>query len=157
MIAWVRAHGKEYGADTSTIFVAGGSAGAQLAAQAALTPNDPTLQPGFDGADTSVAAAIALYGYFGWMGQEFLQQIAHSRKDVPPFFVLHGEHDTLLPVQGGREFVEKLRSISRNPVVCAELPGAQHSFDLFHSIRNEAVVDGIEVFAAWGSGELQKT
>jgi hypothetical protein len=33
--------------------------------------------------------------------------------------------------------------------VYAELPGAQHSFDLFHSIRFETLIDGIEAFAAW--------
>jgi acetyl esterase/lipase len=39
--------------------------------------------------------------------------------------------------------------VSSNPVVYAELPGGQHAFDLFHSPRFEAVVDGIEAFAAW--------
>ena len=34
-------------------------------------------------------------------------------------------------------------------LVYAELPGAQHSFALFHSLRFEAVVDAIEAFAAW--------
>ena len=34
-----------------------------------------------------------------------------------------------------------------NPVVYVELPGAQHSFDLFCSIRFEAVIGGIEAFA----------
>jgi hypothetical protein len=29
------------------------------------------------------------------------------------------------------------------------LPGAQHGFDLFGSIRFEKVVDGVEAFAAW--------
>ncbi len=38
---------------------------------------------------------------------------------------------------------------SSNPVVYAELPGAQHTFDLFHSLRFETVVDAIEGFAAW--------
>jgi hypothetical protein len=33
-------------------------------------------------------------------------------------------------------------------VVYAKLPGAQHSFDLFHSLRFEAIVDAIEAFAA---------
>jgi hypothetical protein len=41
------------------------------------------------------------------------------------------------------------RSVSTNPVVYAELPGAQHAFDLFHSLRFEMVVDAIEAFAAW--------
>lgn len=38
-------------------------------------------------------------------------------------------------------------SATANPVAYAELPGAQHSFDLLSSIRFEAVIDGIEAFA----------
>jgi hypothetical protein len=34
-------------------------------------------------------------------------------------------------------------------VVFAALPGGQHSFDLFRSIRFDAVIAGIEAFAAW--------
>lgn len=81
-----------------------------------------------------------------------LQQPAplpHARKDAPPFFVLHGDRDTTLPVAKARHFAHNLRSISHNPVVYAELPGAEHNFDLFHSIRAEAVINGIEAFAAW--------
>jgi hypothetical protein len=37
-----------------------------------------------------------------------------------------------------------LRNVSTNPVVYAELPGAQHAFDLFGSLRFEMVVDAIE-------------
>ena len=65
VIAWVREHGHEYGADPAVVFVAGSSAGGHLAAMAALTPNDPAFQPGFEGADTSVTAAISPYGYYG--------------------------------------------------------------------------------------------
>src|SRR5262245_3296642 len=55
VIAWVREHGREYGADPTAVFLAGSSAGGHLASMAALTPNDPAFQPGFEGADTSVA------------------------------------------------------------------------------------------------------
>src|SRR5512132_1759962 len=58
VIAWVRAHGHEYGADPTLLFVSGSSAGGHMAALAALTPNDPAFQPGFEDADTSVTAAI---------------------------------------------------------------------------------------------------
>jgi acetyl esterase/lipase len=58
VIAWVREHGHEYGADPAVIFVAGGSAGGHLASLAAVTPNDPAFQPGFERADTSVTAAF---------------------------------------------------------------------------------------------------
>lgn len=64
-------------------------------------------------------------------------------------FVVHGDKDALTPVESARYLVGELRKISDNPVVYAELPGAQHNFDLFHSIRNEAVIAGIEAFTAW--------
>ncbi|MGW2155901.1 alpha/beta hydrolase [Nonomuraea sp. NPDC001699] len=65
IIAWVREHAHEYGADPSTLFVAGSSAGGHLAAPAALTPNDPAFQPGFEHADTSVTGVIYLNGWYG--------------------------------------------------------------------------------------------
>jgi hypothetical protein len=34
-------------------------------------------------------------------------------------------------------------------VVFAELPGAQHQFDFFPSIRSAAVVRGVERFLRW--------
>ena len=151
VIAWAREHGPEYGADPAVVFAAGSSAGGHLAALAALTPNDPVFQPGFEGADTSVTAAISLYGYYGPLGdgQVPSSPVAYVRTDAPPFFVAHGDRDTLVLVEDARLFVERLRSTSSKPVVYAELPGGHHTFDLFHSLRFEAVVDGIEAFAAW--------
>ena len=55
----------------------------------------------------------------------------------------------MAPVELARLFADRLRSVSANPVVYAELPGAQHAFDLFHSLRFEMVVDAVEAFAAW--------
>jgi acetyl esterase/lipase len=152
VIAWVRGHGREYGADPTVVFVAGSSAGAHLAALAALTPNDSTFQPGFEGADTSVTAAVCLYGYYGRLDTSQLvpsSPQAYVRTDAPPFFVAHGDRDTLVLVDDAQRFVARLRSSSSNPVVYAELPGAQHTFDLFGSLRFETVVAGIEAFAAW--------
>ena len=57
--------------------------------------------------------------------------------------------DTIVIVDDARNFVEKLQAASSNPVVYAELPGAQHSFDLFHSLRFDTVIDGIESFSGW--------
>jgi acetyl esterase/lipase len=152
VIAWARAHGPEYGADPAMVFVAGSSAGGHLATLAALTPNDPVFQPGFEGADTSVAAAISLYGYYGSLGSDdepSRSPLAFVRRDAPPFFLAHGDKDTLVLVEDALHFVEQLRDASSSPVVYAELPGAQHTFDLFHSLRFVAVVDAIEAFASW--------
>ncbi|MGI9009032.1 MAG: hypothetical protein ACR2FU_23070 [Streptosporangiaceae bacterium] len=64
-------------------------------------------------------------------------------------FVAHGDRDLLLFVETARLFAERLRATSSNPVVDAELPGAQHGFDRFHSLRFDTVVNGIDAFAAW--------
>jgi hypothetical protein len=47
-----------------------------------------------------------------------------------------------------RALADRAHNASANPVVYVELPGAQHSFNLLASIRFEAVIDGIEAFAA---------
>ena len=90
VIAWAREHGHEYGADTGVLFTAGSSAGGHLASMAALTPNDPRFQPGFEREDTSVTAAIALYGYFGSLSSRDdlpSSLLAYVERDAPPFFV----------------------------------------------------------------------
>jgi acetyl esterase/lipase len=154
VIAWARKHADEYGIDPGAIFLSGSSAGAHLTAMAALTPNDARFQPGFEAADTSVAGAIAFYGHYGALGDEGDHQIpttplAYDAACAPPFLVVHGGSDTYTPVEGARALAEHLRATSAQPVVLAELPGAQHAFDLFHSVRYEAVVDATEAFAAW--------
>jgi acetyl esterase/lipase len=152
VIAWVREHGYEYGVDPAVVFVAGSSSGGQLAALAALTPNDPAYQPGFEHADTSVTAVICLHGYYGepdTRQRSPSSPLAYDGTDAPPFFVAHGDQDSLLPAAAARLFVQRLRTTSSNPVVYAELPGAQHGFDRFHSLRFDTVVDAIESFTAW--------
>jgi acetyl esterase/lipase len=95
---------------------------------------------------------VCLYGYYGrYYGHAegerppsspLLLDAAHA----PPFFLAHGDRDTYLPVDGAREFAARLRRSSPSPVVYAELPGAQHGFDRFRSLRFEAVVDGVAAF-----------
>ena len=67
---------------------------------------------------------------------------------APPFFVVHGANDTLVPVREARGFVERLRRSSAAPVAYAELPGAQHAFEIFPSIRTAQVVAGVADFLA---------
>ena len=67
-LAWIRGPGTAYGADPGFVAVTGGSAGGHLAAMAALTPNDPAYQPGFEEADTSVQAAVPHYGVYDLAG-----------------------------------------------------------------------------------------
>jgi acetyl esterase/lipase len=68
------------------------------------------------------------------------------RPEAPPFFVLHGVNDTLVPVETARLFVERLRAVSQEPVAYAELPLAQHAFDVLASLRCQATTSAVADF-----------
>ncbi|MCA9628748.1 MAG: alpha/beta hydrolase [Myxococcales bacterium] len=163
-IAWTKRHVEEFGGDPSFVGLSGNSAGAHLAALAALTWDKPELQPGFEDEDTRVSACIPFYGVFDLLnskGQwrhsgmqnlmrfvvikqslakardqyELMSPITHVRADAPPFFVIHGDVDSLVPTSESRHFCEALERVSSAPVLYAEIPDAQHAFEIFKSIR----------------------
>ena len=69
--------------------------------------------------------------------------------DDPDFFVVHGSRDTLVDPGQARAFVDALRQTSKRTVVYAELPGAQHAFDIFPSIRSQHLVRATDRFLTW--------
>jgi len=77
---------------------------------------------------------------------EAASPVARVHADAPPFLLVHGTHDTLAPVGGARHFAEVLRERSHAPVVYMEIPGAQHAFEIFPSVRTAHVVDGVARF-----------
>jgi acetyl esterase/lipase len=174
-IAWIREHADEYGIDERFVAVTGGSAGGHLTALTALTSDDARYQPGFEDADTSVQAAVPFYGVYDftnrngvWPEQtvpQFLAPIVMKsdpderpqdwadaspldrvHADAPPFLVIHGDKDVLAPVEDARDFVARLRAVSREPVYYLELAGAQHAFETFASVRANAVVEAAARF-----------
>ncbi len=149
VLAWVRGEGPNHGADPTRVVAAGSSAGAHLVATAALTSGQAEFQPGFEEDDTTVDAVVALGGYYGAIGTRgpASSPADHLNAGAPPFLVVHGDLDTIVAVDDARDFVARLRAASARPVAYAELPGAHHAFDLFHSIRAEAVADAIAAFA----------
>ena len=141
-IAWVREHADELRVDPQRICLTGGSAGGHLCALAALTADDRSLQPGFEDADTSVAAAVPFYGVYDMLDEDavyyeglrswLLEEIVIKRRrdedpeafravspthrvhpGAPPFLVFHGERDTLVPPEDARAFVERLEATPR--------------------------------------------
>lgn len=169
VLAWLRGHGREFGADPRRIVVAGSSAGGHIASMCGLTQNDPRFQPGFESSDTSVMGVVSLYGYYGpydwrrahaWAPQDPLAPWAQrptaplecDGRQAPPFLIVHGDHDGIVPAWLARAFVAMLRSCSSNPVIYAELPGARHAFDTLPSVRLDAVTNAVELFSGWATG-----
>ena len=69
--------------------------------------------------------------------------------EAPPFFVLHGRDDSLIPVGEAQEFVDELRAVSKSPVAYTELPNAQHAFDIFGSLRAHRSAGAVARFLSW--------
>ena len=64
-------------------------------------------------------------------------------------FIAHGTHDSFVPVTVARDFTARFRTAApERPLVYLELPGAQHTFDLYHSVRFHAVIDAVDAFTA---------
>ena len=74
--------------------------------------------------------------------------MSHVGPDAPPFFLLHGINDTIVPVEQGRNFARMLGEVSDQTVVWAELPRAQHAFDMLPSVRAHHTVRAVERFLA---------
>lgn len=172
-IAWSKTNAHRWGGDPGFTAIAGNSAGAHLASLAALTPGQN--QPGFEEADTSVDALVGLYGVYDltnrfghwpgdglkplWEGLIAKQTreeapalyrlgspIDQVGRHAPPTLLLHGTHDSLAPVEESRRFAHALRAVSEQPVLLVEIPGAQHAFDIFHSVRGRYAVKAIVHF-----------
>jgi acetyl esterase/lipase len=185
-LAWIKENIADYGGDPDFVAITGGSAGGHLSSLAALTPNDPQWQPGFEDLDTSVVAAVPIYGRYDWVSAQgsgrkefiaFLQKfvvkkpfaqhrqvyedassIKRIRPDAPPFFILHGQDDSIIPVREGREFAEALREVSTSTVAYAEIPHAQHAFDFYYgSPRAHYTARAVEEFLSWVHAKQQAT
>lgn len=172
-IAWVRENIGDYGGDSDFIAITGGSAGGHLASLAALTPNDPTFQPGFERADTTVQAVAPYYGVYDFtdfdnmheMMLPFLEHfvmkatfadeperftsaspISYVHRDAPPFFLLHGDRDQLAPVGQARAFSAALQGAGVGTVAYAELANAHHAFDITPTVRSRMAADAVADF-----------
>jgi acetyl esterase/lipase len=64
-------------------------------------------------------------------------------------FVIHGDIDTFTRPEQARAFAGALAVESSNPVVFAELPGAQHAFDVMPWVRTAATVRAIGKFLTY--------
>ena len=172
-IAWVRENIADYGGDPEFLAITGGSAGGHLASLAALTPNDPAFQPGFESADTTVQAVAPYYGVYDFTDFDnmhalmlpFLEQfvlkarydeeperftaaspISYVHSDAPPFFVLHGEKDELVPSGQARAFTAALRDAGAPSVAYVELTNAHHAFDITPTVRSRLAASAVADF-----------
>lgn len=177
-IAWIRENINNWGGNPDFITVTGGSAGGHLTALAAMSANFAPWQPGFETVDTRVQAAMPLYGVYDFCNRAGIRQgtriddyvmkkVMKSTPDVdpdafnlaspecwvdgevPPLFIIHGSHDTLVWVEEARRFVAELSAVNSTPLVYAELHGAQHAFETVHSPRTSHYLNAAAWWLEW--------
>jgi acetyl esterase/lipase len=156
-VRWLRAHSDEYHIDPDRIGAFGNSAGAHLALMLAMTgPSagfDGTLYPDQSSAVQAVCAAAVPADLGVWAPEDgdpgegmsvFLagpdgslseraaaaSPISYVRADAPPMLLIHGTHDTTVPVEPLDRFVASMREVGHDDLEYIRIDGAGHM--VFH-------------------------
>jgi acetyl esterase/lipase len=165
--AWISDNAPQLGVDPEAIYITGGSSGAHLASLAALTTGQSRW--GMPARSPMIAGAVVLYGVYDLLDrhdirdewpviplalmkadptkepQRFIDAspIDQVHEAAPPFLIIHGKNDSLVPYATSEYFAEALESVSRNPVDLVLLPGASHAFDAIPSIRTQILASHV--------------
>ncbi|WP_175410701.1 alpha/beta hydrolase [Streptomyces sp. TRM64462] len=146
-LGWLNARADELGLDTRRTVSWGESAGAHLAALLALTaplsgcvawygPTDLTTLPGqcpagaYDAADPTTREALLIGAAIADAPDlaRAASPVAHVHADAPPFLVLHGTEDVLIPLAQGEQLAAALRRAGAR-VDFRPVPGAGHGWE----------------------------
>jgi acetyl esterase/lipase len=129
-IRWLRIHAAEYGIDEDRIVAWGGSAGGHLASLLGTAGNVPEWEEGVPSVSSRVQGVIDWYGradltrvatdptwanspsalLLGGCGKKFAElakeasPIVYVSKDDPPFLIMHGTKDTVVPYRQSQAF-----------------------------------------------------
>lgn len=168
-LKWIKAHADEYGLDPNFIIATGGSAGAHLATLLALTPNQPEFQPEFKQTDTCIQGCVALYGVFDIIEafeeatlfpakakvlkllcggtpetqSECYLKLAPKnwiKQEAPPFLLVQGENDALIPVTETDSFFQSLQTQKKSLSALLRLPLVEHAFDIFPTLTAQCII-----------------
>lgn len=163
-VAWTQAHAREFGGDPRRLFLAGYSAGAQIAAL--LGTDQRYLEP-YGLKPRHLSGVIGLAGpydfaitgqytkVFGLPGQwPQAQAVNFVDGSEPAFLLIHGDHDRVVEARDSVELAQKLRR-HRVAAELVILPGAGHAaplLGLYNPQRAPQVLAAILDFVRAGAG-----
>lgn len=156
-VAWTRSHASEYGGNPQRMFIAGHSAGAQIAALLG-TDAHYLAQRGIQPAQ--LAGVIGLSGPYDFNIGEYAPVFGDPSQwpkamavnfvdgDEPPFLLIQGEADRTVAPRNSIELTDKLRA-RHVPVILKLIPDAGHTTTLaglYDTSRAPAVLPAIVQF-----------
>ncbi|MEV5612721.1 alpha/beta hydrolase [Streptomyces sp. NPDC052225] len=141
---WLTLRSAEVGIDPGRVVVWGESAGGHLASLLALARGGPrvagavvwygpadltTARPPFDPADPATPEALLLGAAPAEVPELAFaaSPLRQAHADAPPFLVVHGEADSMVPCSHGRDLAAALRAAGV-PVELRTAPGADHGW-----------------------------
>lgn len=154
-VRWLRAHAGEYGLDPARVYLVGFSSGGQLASLAALTAGDASMEGDVGGNrdQSSAVGGVVVYAgpsdlprlagectgcavspEFQALGCAFLlcgesgraaSPVAQAHQGAPPFLLLHGDADRVVPLEQS-QIMEKALRVTGNLPRLVVVPGGQH-------------------------------
>jgi acetyl esterase/lipase len=160
-LRWLGLRSSELGLDTGRTVVWGESAGGHLASLLALSPTEPapvaaiswygpsdlTVRRGpYDPRSATTPEALLLGEAPATSAERTraASPLAQAHPGAPPFLLVHGEDDTLVPCSHSRDLATRLNELGA-PVQLRTVPGAEHGWyglsgagvaDIFdHSLR----------------------
>ncbi len=165
-IRWLRVHAKEYRIDPDRMAAWGGSAGGHLASLLGTAGDVSEWEQGLPAVSSRVQAVIDWYGradltrvstdptladspsalLLGGCGKEVAElakkasPILHVSKDDPPFLIMHGTMDSLVPLRQSQAFAGALKEAGVDSHLVI-LEGAGHGGEEFLSSEKVRVID----------------
>jgi acetyl esterase/lipase len=152
-VRWLRAHARECGVDADRVGVLGGSAGAHLAAMVALTPGQFEGDGGWSDSSSAVQGAVCYCGPFDLTvasppvladaAGQFVKPsspadrhaacwraspMQYVTSSAPPFLLLHGDRDDIVPVEQAERFAAALQAVGV-PVEFVRVRYGNHGFE----------------------------
>lgn len=146
---WMRANHQRLGIDPENIAVSGNSAGAHLALMVGATPHLEEFQGdgGNPGIASGCAGVVAIYpptllrtsdiggavdrlfgGKAARATEDAASPVTYAREDFPPTMLIHGNQDTVVPVEASLQMYRVLSEAGAK-VEMHIYEGAPHAFD----------------------------
>ncbi len=141
----LRAHADKYNLDPNRIGVFGGSAGGHLVSMLGVTDESAGFDVGeYLGQSSRVQAVVDMFGpadltaniandsetvqnAFGNFDLALASPVTYVSADDPPFLILHGEKDPLVPISQSEELLAKLQAAGV-PAELVRVANAAHGF-----------------------------
>ena len=157
-VAWSHRHAADYGGDPNRVFVAGHSAGAQIAA---LIGTDASYLVAHGMKPSELAGVIGLSGPYDFVINGGYEQVFGRREqwsraqavnfvggDEPPFLLIHGTGDRVVEARDSQELADKLKKNGGKAelVWLAEAGHIAPVAALHDPARDPAVMQAIDAF-----------